>query len=75
MLALLLNHSPMFVAGDGARPVAGLVRRRFNRCSRSERLRSLREAGHPNATIVRRSAGEVVPARPNAPCSAQQRGQ
>ena len=70
MLALLLNHPPMFVAGEIALGlslalfVGALIAATVDRASE---ISQLREAGHPNPTIVRRSVGEAVHARPNVP--------
>ena len=70
MLALFLNHPPLFVAGEIALGlslalfagalIAAVIRR-------APRISQLREAGHPNATSVRRSLGEAVYPRTNAP--------
>jgi hypothetical protein len=69
MLALFLNHPPLFVAGEIALGVslalfvgaliAAIVRR-------ASEISQLRESGQPDATIVGRSLGEAVYARPNA---------
>jgi hypothetical protein len=70
MLALFLNHPPMFVTGEIAlclslalfvgALIAAIVRR-------ASEIFQLREAGRPNATIVRQSLAETVHARPNVP--------
>ena len=70
MLALFLNHPPMFVTGEIAlclslalfvgALIAAIV-------SRASEISQLREAGHPNTTIVRRSLAEPIYARPNVP--------
>jgi hypothetical protein len=70
MLALFLNHPPMFVTGEIAlclslalfvgALIAAIVRR-------ASEISLLREAGHPNATIVRQSLAEPVYVRPNVP--------
>ncbi len=68
MLALLLNHPPMFVAGE---IVLGLSLVLFLGAlitaigGGASKISQLREVGHPNPTIVRRSAGATVDARPN----------
>jgi hypothetical protein len=70
MLALFLNHPPMFVAGEIALGlsltlfVGALIATTVRRASE---ISQLREAGHPNPTIVRRSLAETVHARPNVP--------
>src|SRR5580700_6366312 len=68
MLALFLNHPPMFVTGEIAlclslalfvgALIAAIVRR-------ASEISQLREAGHPNTTIVRQSLAEPIYARPN----------
>ncbi|HJY51210.1 MAG TPA: hypothetical protein VJ349_21635 [Stellaceae bacterium] len=70
MLALFLNHPPMFVTGEIAlclslalfvgALIAAIV-------SRASEISQLREAGHPNTTIVRQSLAEPIYARPNVP--------
>jgi hypothetical protein len=75
MLALFLNHPPMFVAGEIAlclslavffgALIAATVRRATVR--RASEISQLREADHLNPTIVRRPAGKTVHARPNVP--------
>src|SRR5580704_9938303 len=70
MLALFLNHPPIFVAGEIAlclslalfvgALIAAIV-------SRASEISQLREAGHPNTTIVRQSLAEPIYARPNVP--------
>jgi hypothetical protein len=70
MLALFLNHPPMFVTGEIAlclslalfvgALIAAIVRKAFE-------ISQLREAGHSNTTIVRQSLAETVYARPNVP--------
>jgi hypothetical protein len=70
MLALFLNHPPMFVTGEIAlclslalfvgALIAAIVRR-------ASEISQLREAGHPNTTIVRQSLAEPIYARPNVP--------
>ena len=70
MLALFLNHPPMFLTGEIAlclslalfvgALIAAIVRR-------ASEISRLREAGHPNATIVRQSLAETVDAHPNVP--------
>jgi hypothetical protein len=70
MLALFLNHPPMFVTGEIAlclslalfvgALIAAMVRKAFE-------ISQLREAGHSNTTIVRQSLAETVYARPNVP--------
>jgi hypothetical protein len=73
MLALFLNHPPLFVAGEIALGlslalfVGALIAATVRRASE---ISQLRKAGHPNPTIVRRSVGEAVYARPNVPCPA-----
>ena len=68
MLALFLNHPPLFVAGEIALGlslalfVGALVAATVRRASE---ISQVSEAGHPNPTIVRRSSGEAVHARPN----------
>jgi hypothetical protein len=70
MLALFLNHSPLFVAGEIA---LGLSLALFVGALIVATVRSASEisqvsgADHPNPTIVRRSSGEAVRARPNFP--------
>jgi hypothetical protein len=70
MLALFLNHPPLFVAGEivlglslalfvGALVAAGV--------RGAPGISQLREAGHPDATSVPLSLGEAVHARPNVP--------
>ena len=69
MLAPFLNHPPLFVAGEIALGlslalfvgalIAAVVRR-------APGISQLREAGHPDATIVRPSLGEAAHDRPNA---------
>jgi hypothetical protein len=73
MLALFLNHPPMFVAGEIAlclslalfvgALIAAIVRR-------ASEISQLREVDHPNATIVQQSLAETVYARPNVPRTA-----
>jgi hypothetical protein len=69
MLALFLNHPPLFVAGEIALSlslalfVGALIAALIRGVPRSQ----LRESGHPDATIVGRSLGEAVYARPNVP--------
>jgi hypothetical protein len=70
MLALFLNHPPLFVAGEIALGVslalfvgaliAAVVRR-------ASEISQLRESGQPDATSVRRSLGEAVYPRTNVP--------
>ena len=73
MLALFLNHPPLFVAGEIA---LGLSLALFVGALIDAVIRGvpgishLRESGHLDATIVRRSLGEAVHARPNVPCPA-----
>ena len=70
MLALFLDHPPMFVAGEIA---LGLSLALFIRAlvaaiaDRASELAQLREARHSDPTIVRRSVGEAVHARWNVP--------
>ena len=70
MLALFLNHSTMFVAGEitlGLSLVlfrAALIVAVWEQASLGGRSG---QAGHPNATIVRRFADERVPAPSNIP--------
>jgi hypothetical protein len=70
MLALFLNHPPLFVAGEIALSlslalfVAALIAAVIRG---APRISPLRESGHPDATIVGRSLGEAVYARPNVP--------
>ena len=70
MLALFLNHPPLFVAGEIA---LGLSLALFAGALIAAIVRGvpgisqLREPGHPNPTIVRRSLAEAVHARPNVP--------
>jgi hypothetical protein len=70
MLALFLNHPPMFVAGETALGLSlalflgALIAATVRRASE---ISQLREAGNPNPTIVRRSLAETVHARPNVP--------
>jgi hypothetical protein len=70
MLALFLNHPPLFVAGEVA---LGLSLALFagalitTAIRGAPRISQLREADHPDATIVPRSSGEAVHARPNFP--------
>ena len=69
MLAPFLNHPPLFVAGEIALGlslalfvgalIAAVVRR-------APGISQLREAGHPDETIVRPSLGEAAHDRPNA---------
>jgi len=54
MLALFLNHPPV-----------GALITAIGRPGRMRFSLNLGEAGNPNPTIVRRSVGEVVDARPN----------
>jgi hypothetical protein len=73
MLALFLNHPPLFVAGEMALGlslalfagalIAAVIRGapRIAQC----------EAGHPSATSVRRPLGETVYPRTNVPGLAQ----
>jgi hypothetical protein len=69
MLALFLNHPPLFVAGEIA---LGLSLALFVGALIAAAVRGapgisqLRESGHPEATIVGRSLGGAVHARPNA---------
>ena len=73
MLALFLNHPPMFVAGEIALGlslalfVGALIAATVRRASE---ISQVREAGHPNPTIVRRPVGEAVHGHPNVPCPA-----
>ena len=70
MLALFLNHPPLFVAGEIALGlslalfagalIAAVIRR-------APGISQLREAGHPSATSVRRPLGETVYPRTNVP--------
>jgi hypothetical protein len=68
MFALFINHPPMFVAGEIA---LGLSLALFFGAliasigDGASKISQLREVGDPNPTIVRRSAGEAVHARPN----------
>jgi hypothetical protein len=70
MLALFLNHPPLFVAGEIALGlslalfVGALIVATVRRASE---ISQVREAGPPNPTIVRRASGEAVHARPNFP--------
>jgi hypothetical protein len=74
MLALFLNHPPLFVAGEMALGlslalfagalIAAVIRG-------APRIAQLREAGHPSATSVRRHLGETVYPRTNVPGLAQ----
>jgi hypothetical protein len=67
MLALFLDHPPMFVAGEIALGLSlalffgALVVAIADRASEAQ----LRKAAHSDPTIVRRPAGEPVPARSN----------
>jgi hypothetical protein len=69
MLALFINHPPLFVAGEIA---LGLSLALFVGALIAAAVRGapgisqLRESGHPEATIVGRSLGGAVHARPNA---------
>jgi len=73
MLALFLNHPPLFVAGEIA---LGLSLALFVGTlitaigDGASEISQVREADHPNPTIVRRSVGEAVRGHPNAPCPA-----
>jgi hypothetical protein len=70
MLAVFLDHPPIFVAGEIAfclslvlfigALIAAIARR-------ASEVSQLREAGDPNAPIVRKSLAETVYARPNVP--------
>jgi hypothetical protein len=70
MLALFLDHPPLFVGSEIALGlslalfagalIAAVIRG-------APRISQLREAGHPNATNVRRSLGEAVYPRTNVP--------
>jgi hypothetical protein len=70
MLALFLNHSLMFVAGEVA---LGLSLALFfgalmaTLCERASSVSRSRDAGHPDGMIVRRFADETVHARSNVP--------
>ena len=70
MLALFLNHPPLFVAGEIALGlslalfVVALIAAAVRGASE---ISQLREAGYPNSTIVRRPLAETVNARPNVP--------
>ena len=69
MLALFLNHPPLFVAGEIALGLslalfAGTL---IAAVIRGARISQLRETGHPSATSVRRSLGEAVYPRTNVP--------
>jgi hypothetical protein len=70
MLALLLNHPPLFVAGEVALGlsltlfVGALIAAAIRG---APRISQLREAGDPNPTIVRPSLGETVHGQPNVP--------
>ena len=69
MLALFLNHPPLFVAGEIALGLslalfAGAL---IAAVIRGARISQLRETGHPSATSVRRSLGEAVYPRTNVP--------
>jgi hypothetical protein len=69
MLALFLNHPPLFVAGEVALGlslalfVGALVTAIRNRATE---MSQLRDAGYPNPMNVRRSVGEAVRGHPNA---------
>jgi hypothetical protein len=69
MLALFLNHPPLFVAGEIALGlslalfVGALIAATVRGASE---ISQLREARHPNPTIVRRSLAETAHA-PNVP--------
>jgi len=68
MLALFLDHPPLFVAGE---IVLGLSLALFVGALIAAVIRGvpgvsrLREPGHPNPTIVRRSVGEAVHGHPD----------
>jgi hypothetical protein len=70
MLALFLNHPPLFVAGEIA---LGLSLASFvgaliaTTARRASEIAQVREAGPPNLTIVRRASPDLVHARPNFP--------
>ena len=70
MLALFLNHPPMFVAGEIALGlslalfVGALIAATVRGASE---ISQVREAGYPKPTIVRRPLAETVHARPNVP--------
>jgi hypothetical protein len=70
MLALFLNHPPLFVAGEIALGlllalfVGALIAATVRRASE---ISQVSEAGHPDATFIRRSLAETVHARPNVP--------
>ena len=70
MLALFLDHSPMFVAGE---IVLGLSLVLFIGTliaaigDRASEASQLREASHPEPKIVRRFVGDGVQARSNLP--------
>ena len=69
MLALFLDHPPMFVAGEIALGLSlalfcgALVVAIADRGSEAQ----LRQAGHSDPTIIRRFVGEAVQARSNLP--------
>jgi hypothetical protein len=68
MLALFLNHRPLFVAGEIALSlslvlfavalIAAIIRG-------APGISQLRQPGHPNQTIVRRSVDEAVQGHPD----------
>ena len=67
MLALFLNHPPLFVAGEIALglSLALFVGALIAAVIRGvPRISELREPGHPNPTIVRRSVDDAVHSHP-----------
>jgi hypothetical protein len=70
MLALFLNHPPLFIAGEVALGlslalfVGALITAKGDGASEISHLRG---AGYPNPMIVRRSVGEAVHGHPNVP--------
>jgi len=70
MLALFLNHSPMFVAGEVALGLSLALFFGALMAALSEKASSVSrssDAGHPDAIIVRRFADQMVHARSNVP--------
>ena len=82
MLALFLDHPPMFVAGEIALALSlavFVVTLIAAIADRASEVLQLREGSHSDPTIVRRPAPQAVPDRSNFPRSAsaeqRQRGE
>jgi hypothetical protein len=70
MLALFLDHPPMFVAGEialGLSLAVFIVTLVAAIADRASEVLQLREGSHSDPTIVRRPAPQAVPARSKVP--------